>query len=130
MSVQHGLNGNDVNWDVIDTCGEQFCPTCEEYYAEKRAEFEEEFDDDEDLIEEAMEKEYDNRMCEGHEIVYRTGNGEDMWGMVHDTNSNFVSFFGLVPAEVFNEDALNEMKKDYGLVDFAETENLLFDFRH
>lgn len=86
MSYRYGLNGNDLNWDVLEGWSMKCC-NCEPC--------------------KDPEEEY---FCDGHTIKY-TKKGVP-GAVYHDTNDNFVSITGKIPLSVYCDDYLIEWLND------------------
>ncbi len=135
MSYAYGLNGNDIDWEAIESMAGiyEYCMECDKaIHAIKQSvkdvlnSSNHKFDDESieqilDLVEERFT--FDNE-CEGHRRCYYYHSGSSftiahiiaaggiqklaMWGIIHDTNGNFVSTFGKVPDKIFTTDYLEE----------------------
>lgn len=103
MSFRYGLSGNDIVWSNTDF-HDSTCASCEEAFAEMKAEHPDM--DDQDI--------WDRMDCCGHEIAYSHKGRIIFW---HDTNNNFVSFHINVGAKVKCE----LLETDY-LIDWLESD--------
>lgn len=127
MSYRYGTNGNDLNWESVDSLY-QYCLTCEEFVYELKQKIknviEEYFGCIDDwlinnFVDDLMET---HSVCEGHVWVYspieinfekllkegKTIESTVPWCIYHDTNSNFVELYGEVPDEYLTEEYIKE----------------------
>ena len=132
MSYKYGLNGNDLNWDMILTVGmSEFCVECEEnlHYAIICVKDELSMlgfldaESADDILEIISNDFYDHTACDGHTTCYYRADSEYTteeiiqaggieklaeYGIFHDTNDNFVDTFGDVPNSIFTEKYIAE----------------------
>lgn len=115
MSVKYGLNGNDLDWDSVMFL-KSFIPQLEIAIYEGEAEL-----DDDGYVTDSY---YEGISDSNPSVVYYKNDEEvdiqqilkdgkiieDIvdWGIVHDTNGNFVYTFGNVPDYIFTDDYIKE----------------------
>jgi len=135
MSYKYGLNGNDLDWDMILTGGMgDFCVQCKEsiynILESVKCDLSADFfskDSIDTILDCVQEEFYNNGSCDGHitcyyksdkdftaEEIIKAGGIEKLaeYGIFHDTNDNLVSTFGDVPDSIFTERYIAERDQE------------------
>lgn len=130
MSYKYGTNGNDVNWDAVESL-HMYCLDCISQEVELKTDLQQVMRKyhinragASAVMDAAMEALVHTGECCGHthvycpsgvnlQLLFRRGRKLETvvpWYILHDTNGNFVKFVGHVPDEYMSEDYKAERK--------------------